>query len=113
MMGSIPAAMAYWYTYEYLKKRWVSNNNKRYSKSGQTTQERRNLMTYMISGAIGMISPIYAGYRIPTIAEIASVAIRSPFEVIKQNMQIGHFHRLSESIIQLYNVLDSWVSLNE
>ena len=35
------------------------------------------------------------------------------FEVIKQNMQIGHFHRLSESIIQLYNVLDSWVSLNE
>ncbi len=54
-----------------------------------------------------MISPIYVGYRMLTIAEIASVAIRSPFEVIKQNMQIGHFHRLSESIIQLYNVLDS------
>ena len=64
-------------------------------------------MTYMIPGAIGMISPIYVGYRMLTIAEIASVAIRSPFEVIKQNMQIGHFHRLSESIIQLYNVLDS------
>ncbi|KAK8813247.1 hypothetical protein WA158_002839 [Blastocystis sp. Blastoise] len=80
LMGSIPAACAYWCTYEYLKKRFIDEKQNSVSK---------RMIAYMCSGAI---------------AEIASVSIRSPFEVIKQNMQIGAYTGLFESVRDIYNI---------
>lgn len=89
-LGSFPSAAGFFVTYDY-----ISNQiNKKYMNNHKNQMKNDNC-NVVYNPFIYMISAICG--------ECIAVLIRNPFELIKQNLQVGNFTSNKEAIMFIYN----------
>lgn len=91
MIGSSLTYGTHWMIYEYFKRHLTP-----------AVHGNENLIpfVYMASASMGR----KWSWNIHNIAQLLSSAIRSPFEVIKQHLQVGIFYNTKFAIKSIYRV---------
>jgi solute carrier family 25 S-adenosylmethionine transporter 26 len=85
MLAAFPCAAVFWCTYEYSKYAIRKNG-------------KRNHMSFIVGGTLNVsVQHMIAA----SLAEMTQALVRNPFEVVKQNLQVGHYSGMVECALDI------------